>query len=127
MLQQKEKIMKRIIKLMTVMQRLKMLMDLSKKSYEGKHLSATERITFVNLINTLDIEDLLKRNALKKPSRAPKTQAKRVALWNMIVPAFNEICSTNCDISILKRTLIRIKQAPQWKSLSLLFDLGPRC
>ena len=75
-------------------------------------MSATERITFVNLINTLDNEDLLRRNVLKKPSRAPKTQAKSLALWNMIVLAFNEIRSTNCDISILKRTLILIKQAP---------------
>ena len=123
MSQQKEKIMKRIIKLMAVMQTLKMLMDLSKKTTKAK-ICLKQRITFVNLIKTLDNEDLLRRNVLKKPSRAPKTQAKRVALWNMIVLAFNEICSTNCDINILKRTLIRIKQSPQRKYHSLLYDFG---
>ena len=95
---------------------------LEKKSYKGKHLSETERTNLVNLIKTLDKEELLKGDG--NLQRAPETSAKRMALWNKIVPAFNEICGTNCDISKLKRTLIRIKQTPQWKSHSLLFDLG---
>ena len=92
------------------------------KSYKGKHLSETERITLVNLIKTLDNENLLRGNGSLQ--RAPEIQAKRDGLWNQIVPAFNEICGINCDISKLKRTLVRIKSTPQWKSHSMLNDVG---
>ena len=92
------------------------------KSYKGKHLSEAERTTLVNLIKTLDNDDLLKSNGSMQ--RGPETAAKRKALWNKIVLAFNEICGTNCDKSKLKNTLNRIKHAPQWKSHSILYDLG---
>ena len=71
-----------------------------------KHLSESERITLVNLIKTLDKEDILR---MKVASRDLDTKEKRKTLWNQIVPAFNEICGRNCDVQKLKNALTRIK------------------
>ena len=59
---------------------------------------------------------------LSNNSRAPGSQAKRDALWNKIVVAFNEICGTNYDIGKLKRARLRIMQTKQWNSNNLDID-----
>ena len=88
----------------------------STRHEKGKHLPETERIMLVNLIKTLDVENVLGRDGISR-----QLMAKRLALWEKIVPAFNEICGTNYDITKLKRTLNLIKKTPQWKSHSTLF------
>ena len=88
----------------------------------GKQFSDAEKLTFVNLIKTMDPEGLLKANGWKEKSY--EALAKRSVIWDKLVPAFNEICGTNCDVRRLKHALIRIKKTPHWKSHKLLFDLG---
>ena len=90
------------------------------KNYKGKHLTETEKITLVNLIKTLDRESILRSDGTLQ--RDPETKEKRRALWDQILPAFNEICGINCDVQKLKATLHRIKRTTNWKSHSVLYD-----
>ena len=86
----------------------------------GKHLSESERITLVNLIKTLDKEEILRVKVLKQDS---ETKEKRKILWNQIVSAFNDICGRQCDVQKLKYALNRIKRnAVITKAHSLLYD-----
>ena len=96
-----------------------------KVGYKGKHLSEAEKITLVNLIKTLDKEDILRKGKHSKNHHA--TNEKRRALWSQIMSAFNEICGLDCDMNKLKNTLKRIKQTTYWKSHSLLYDDVVEC
>ena len=89
------------------------------KGPKWKHLTGTEKDTLINIIKTLDIEHIL-RDA--SDSRDPETKEEREALWRQIEPAFNEICGTNYDMGKLKRTVNRIKAAPNSNPYSLLYD-----
>ena len=91
----------------------------SKPFHKGKHLSKTEQIILVNLIKTLDKEDILRRAGKDLKN---ETIQKKKALWSEILPAFNEISGLNCDVKKLKRSLYRIKSTPSWKSHSHLYD-----
>ena len=90
------------------------------KNYKGRHLNGTQRITLVNLIKTMDNENILRARNRK---RDHETQEKKNMLWKQVVPAFNEICGINCDAQKLDRTLRRIKSTPKWKSHSILYDI----
>ena len=68
------------------------------------------------------VKRLDNKHVLSDSSRAVESQAKRDALWNKIVVAFNEICGTNYDIGKLKRARLRIMQAKQWNSNNLDID-----
>ena len=81
-------------------------------------MSETERITLVNLIKTVDSEEIL-RKRMRKDS---KTQEKRRGLWTQIVPAFNEICGNDFDKEKLDRALKRIKKNTNLKAHALLYD-----
>ena len=93
----------------------------SKPFHKGKHLSEAEQITLVNLIKTLDKEDIFRR-AGKDLKNDTETIQKKKVLWSEIVPAFNEISGLDCDVKKLKRSLYRIKSTPSWKSHSHLYD-----
>ena len=88
-------------------------------SHKGKHLTPTERMTLVNLIKTLDTECLLRDHGYNKDDEITE---RRKALWDQILPAFNEICGINCNLKKLKNQLIRIKHTPKWKAHSVLYD-----
>ena len=90
------------------------------QSYKGRHFNGTQRITLVNLIKTLDTENILRIKDGKKDSA---TQVKKSMIWAQVVPAFNEICGVDCDAQKLQRTLRRIKSTPKWKSHSILYDI----
>lgn len=93
---------------------------ISEPGCKGKHMSETEKITLVNLIKTLDKEDILRKG--KDLGNHNETNEKRKELWSQIIPAFNEICGLDCDMRKLKNTLGRIKRTKNWKSHSLLYD-----
>ena len=92
-----------------------------KITHKAKHLTATEKITLVNIIKSRDKEHILRKRGISS-KRDTETTEKRKMLWAQILPAFNEICGTNYDIKKLKDTLHRIKKTPRWKSHSLLYD-----
>ena len=81
-------------------------------------MSETERITLVNLIKTVDSEEIL-RKRMRKDS---KTQEKGRMLWKQIVPAFNEICGNDFDKEKLSRALKRIKTNTNLQAHALLYD-----
>ena len=86
-----------------------------------KHITETERITLVNLIKTLDKDQLLMGDGSKQ--RSPEAKEKRKVLWYRILSAFNEICGRNCDAQKLKNALNRIKRnSVITKAHSLLYD-----
>ena len=96
--------------------------DDEQKDHTGKHLTETEKLTLVNLIKTLDTERLLRNRRGIRIKKDSETMAKRRKLWGQIVPAFNEICGINCGKKKLQDTLVRIKNLPNSKSHSVLFD-----
>ena len=85
-----------------------------------KHLTETERITLVNLIKTLDEEDVIK---MKFACRDPEVRETRKLLWAKIASAFNEICGKTCDAVKLRQALNRIKRnTVNTKAHSLFYD-----
>ena len=84
------------------------------------HMNETERVTLVNLIKTLDKDQLLRGDGSKE--RNHEAVENRKVLWVQLVSTFNEICGLNYDKGKLKAALNRIKTTPSWKSHSLLFE-----
>ena len=86
-------------------------------SHKKKHLTATEKVTLVNLVRTLD-----KENIIRDGKRDDKDSRKRRALWEQIVPAFNEICGINCGLRKLQDGFRRIVQNQTQPAFSLLYE-----
>ena len=82
-------------------------------------MSATEKATLVNLIRTLD-----KENLLRDHSRSLDTEIReaRKQLWSQIVPAFNEICGSNCGQKKLYDAFNRVKTKPKSDAYAILYD-----
>ena len=82
-------------------------------------MSATEKATLVNLIRTLDRENLLRDHS---NDRGPEIREARRQLWSQIVPAFNDICGTNCGLKKLTNVLHRVKTNPKSDAYSILYE-----
>ena len=84
------------------------------------HMTETERVTLVNLIKTLDKDQLLMGHGGK--SRSTEAREKRKVLWIKLVSSFNEICGLDYDKGKVNAALNRIKRTPKWKAHSLLLE-----
>ena len=78
-------------------------------SLKGRHMSSSEKVTLVNLLKTLDHDNILRDYG----KRDPGLTQRRKELWDKILPAFNEICGLNCGLRKLQDILHRMKQNPQ--------------
>ena len=85
----------------------------------GKHLSSTEKATLVNLIRTLDRENLLRDHS---NDRGPEIREARRQLWSQIVAAFNEICGSNFGLKKLKHVFHRVKINPKCEAYAILYE-----
>lgn len=85
----------------------------------GKHLSATEKATLINLIRTLDRQNLLRDHS---NDRDPEIRDARRQLWNQIVTAFNEISGRNCGLKKLNNAFHRVKINPKCEAYALLYE-----
>ena len=75
----------------------------------GRHMSSSEKVTLVNLLKTLDHDNILRDSE----RRGPGLTQRRRELWEKILPAFNEICGLSCGLRKLQDILHRMKQNPQ--------------
>jgi len=84
------------------------------------HMNETERVTLVNLVKTLDKDNMLRGNG--RNERSHEACEKRKELWVQIVSSFNEISGLNYKKGKLAAALNRIKVTTNWQSHALLFQ-----
>ena len=87
-------------------------------SMRGKHLSSSEKVTLINLIRTLDKDNILRD---RREHRGPGLTTRKQELWDKILPAFNEICGLNCKLRKIQDLLHRIQKDRIMPAYSALY------
>ena len=81
-------------------------------------LSSSEKVTLMNLIRTLDGDNILRDG---KERLGAALTLRRKELWDKIVPAFNEICGLNCGLRKLQDVLHRTRSLPDSPAYAVLY------